>query len=457
LAERGDWVVAYVNTAGPWPVKTQIVSYRGAKIWIIPVMKNFYPALAMRVGDGYSREDAGRLLMRFLSALSWVERRGYLVEGIGGGSSPFPMGRDKERGFSICEEFNLTSLPDPSEEQALLALALMREGRGLNHPAYAFLSFYRILEVAFPNGAAIKAWLGSTVGSLTGFGVAEAMAKLKDDGRDDVPAHLWESGRCAVAHANREPVVDPDDPADARRMRDELPIIRALAEKAIEEKLGVKTPTTIYREHLYELAGFKEVLGVDTVAYLTRGEEIADGRSLEIPDIKVAIRKRSAYAPLCNLSIKEARQEGTMLYLAFGSKVGDVGMRVQLDFAAERLNFSVFDDLAVADTGSAESAERVAEVLRFQFDYFGNGELQIFNADTGALLGRKDAYLPLNMHLNHEGANAEIARWRRLAEERRARGRNFAEEMSRQAVGYKVTINASPTAIEAPQVPDENG
>ena len=130
------------------------------------------------------------------------------------------------------------------------------------------------------------------------------MAKLKADGKDDLAAHLWESGRCAVAHANREPIVDPDDPADARRMHDELPIIRALAEKAIEEKLGAKTPATIYREHLYELAGFKEVFSVDTVGYLTRGEDITNKRSFEFPDINVAIRKKPAYAPLCNLSVK---------------------------------------------------------------------------------------------------------------------------------------------------------
>ena len=431
LAERGDWVVAYVITDGPWPVKAQKASFRGAQIWIIPVMKNFYPAVAMRVGGGYSREGAGKLLMRFLSALSWVERRGYLIDGIGGGSMPFPMGRDKERGFSICEEFNLTSLSDPKDEQALLALALMREGRGLNHPAYAFLSFYRVLEVAFPNGAAIKTWLGSTIDSLTGFGVPQAMAKLKAEGKQDVPAHLWELGRCAVAHANRKPIVDPDDPADARRMQEELPIIRALAERAIEEKLGVKTSATIYREHLYELAGFKEVLGDGTAGYLTRGEEITDGRSIDIPDVNVVIRNRPAYAPLCDLAVKQARQEGSVLHLAFESKAGDVRICVHLDFAAERLNFSHFDDLAVADTGSAESADRVAEVLRFQFDYFGNGELQVINAETGKSLGRKDAYLPVNMYLDHEAADVELGRWKRLAEERRARDRSFAEGSAR--------------------------
>jgi hypothetical protein len=35
-----------------------------------------------------------------------------------------------ERGFSICEEFDLSYFPEPASERALLALALMREGRG---------------------------------------------------------------------------------------------------------------------------------------------------------------------------------------------------------------------------------------------------------------------------------------------------------------------------------------
>jgi hypothetical protein len=30
-------------------------------------------------------------------------------------------------------------------------------------------------------------------------------------------------------------------------------------------------------------------------------------------------------------------------------------------------------------------------------DYIGNGKLQIFNADNGVLLGRKDAFIPMNI------------------------------------------------------------
>ena len=45
----------------------------------------------------------------------------------------------------------------------------------------------------------------------------------------------------------------------------------------------------------------------------------------------------------------------------------------------------------------AESAEERAELLRFRKEYFGNGQLHIVDAETGQLISRKDAYLPLNM------------------------------------------------------------
>jgi len=83
--------------------------------------------------------------------------------------------------------------------------------------------------------------------------------------------------------------------------------------------------------------------------------------------------------------------------MRFESKEGDVIFRFALDFGNERLEFSVFDDICVKDTGTAESAERVAEIKRFERDYFGNGKLHIV-------------------------ADAEIARWKALAQQRRERG-----------------------------------
>jgi hypothetical protein len=438
LAERGEWIVASIQTNSSWPVNAQKVCYRGETFWILPLMKGFYPAVAMKVPKGKSRLECEKLVMRFVSNLSWVEDRGFIVEGMGSGSLPAPMGRDKERGFSICEEFDLSYFPEPASEKALLALALMREGRGLNHPAYAFLSFFRVLEVAFPTRKTREKWITASVGTLRDHRVQETVVELHAKGITDIGAHLYESSRCAIAHANRTPIIDPDDPSDSRRLQSELPIMIALAQKAIEQELGVETSLTVYQKHLYELEGFKQILGTDTVERLTRGEQITDGRMVEIPNINVRIRKRDPYEPLSNLSLKEIGQNGKVFHMRFASKNGDAVVRFQLDFGAERLNFSLFHDLGVKDTGTAESAERIAEVRRFEHEYFGNGQLHIVNAKTGEMIARKDAYIPMNMLLDQDAADAEIAHWKRLAEHRRDRDKRYGEEMARFSVRYDV-------------------
>lgn len=438
LAEHGEWIVANIQTGSFWPIKAQKVMYRGEAFWILPVMKDFYPAVAMKVPAGMSRAVCEELVMRFVSNLSWVEDRGFMTEGLGGGNLPRPMGRDKRSGFSICDEFDLSYFPEPVSEDALLALALMREGRGLNHAAYAFLSFFRVLEVAFPNGKKREKWVAANVGSVTGHRVKEAIDELKRNGIADIGKHLFESGRCAVAHANRKPIIDPDKPADMRRLQSELPIMMALAQNAIEEELGVESSQTVYRKHLYELAGFKRILGPDVIDHLVRGVQVTEERMLEIPDISVRIRNREPYPPLSNLTVKEVGQAGKVFHIRFESKTGDVIFRFALDFGAERLNFSLFDDVGVKDTGTPESAEIVAEVRRFENEYFGNGHLHVVDAESGDLIARKDAYLPVNMFLDQDAADAEIVRWKRLAEQRRERNKRYADEMTRLSVPYAV-------------------
>jgi hypothetical protein len=443
LAQHGEWIVANIQTGSVWPVSAQKVMWRGLAFWIIPVMKDHYPAVAMRVPAGRSRSECEGFLMRFVSNLSWVENRGFMVDGVGGGNLPRPMGRDKKSGFSICDEFDLSYFPEPASREALLALALMREGRGLNHPAYAFLSFFRVLEVAFPDGKERKKWVEANAGAVTGHRVKEAIDELKKKGITDIGTHLFESGRCAVAHASREPIVDPDNPDDYRRLFSEIPIVLALAQKAIEEKLGVETSQTVYRKHLYELAGFKEILGPDLVEHLTRGEQVTDGRMVEIPDISIRIRKRDPYTPLTNLSVKDMGQDGNLFHMRFGSKDGSVMVRFVLDFSAERLEFSPFDGARIKDTGGASGADDVAEVCRFQNDLFGNGQLQIVDGDTGNLIARKDAYIPINMYLDQEAADATVAKWKQLAEQRRERDKRYGNEIKRLSMSYDVRFAPS--------------
>jgi hypothetical protein len=448
LLQSGQWIVANIQTSGAWPIVSQKVCWRGVDIWIMPIMKGFSPAVAMKVPRGKSRLDCEELVLRFLSTLSWVEEFGIMVEGGGlsGGNLPRPMGRDKERGFVIRDEFDLSYFPEVTDQNAMLALGLMREGRAVNHVGFAFLSFYKILETAFPDAKKRVAWISSSIAGLTGFGIQDALNGIRAQGvttPDDIGAHLYKSSRCAVAHGAHKPIVDPDKPDDLRRLGSELPIVRALAVKAIEEVFGVETRGTNFRKHLYELDGFKKILGPDIVAHMQDGTEPAGQPELEIPDISIRIRRKRTYAPLDGMRCKHVGYVGSCIYMNFESLQGDVAFRLKLNFATERIEFNLFTDIQVRDTGTAESADRVHEVKRFWYDYFANGQLQIVNADTSKLIGRKDAYIPLNMIHDRKSAAATLAYWKALAEERRERDRKFAEGMERNARGYNVNVTLS--------------
>jgi hypothetical protein len=160
---------------------------------------------------------------------------------------------------------------------------------------------------------------------------------------------------------------------------------------------------------------------------------------LNIPDISVRIRGKERYAPLEGLRCTRIGYAEKLIQMKFKSLQGDIAFKFTLDFGAERIGFDPFSDIEFCDTGSAESAERVHEASRFWQEYFGNGQLQIFNTDTGEMIGRKDAYIPVNMYLDSDGAAAELAYWKRLAAQRRERDRKFAEDIERYARGYDVT------------------
>ena len=243
LAATGRWLVASVTARMSWPVRAQCVKYRGVEVWVIQLTKEHYPGIAFNRPQSMLSEDAEKLIMQFLSALAWIESGGILVEQFTENRHVMPMGRQQKFGFSIKDDFDFSYLPEPSDEKAQLALAIMREGRGLNHPAYAFLSFYRVLEVALHDGRARGEWMKAHVNLIRDPRAQEVIARLKADGVEDIGVHLQKSGRQAIAHARSKPIINPDDPADYRRLSAELPIIEALAVLAIDG-LG-KTPLRI--------------------------------------------------------------------------------------------------------------------------------------------------------------------------------------------------------------------
>lgn len=420
-ALRGrDWIIAYVNPAMAWPVTAQKVSFRGDDFWIVPITKDAYPAVAARV-RGRRADDVRERISRFLSVLSWVEASGVLIKWFGGGSHLFPHKREGGRGWIIRDEFDLKYLPEITDPKSMLALALMREGRGLAHPAYSFLSFWRVLEVAVGRRN-IKAWIAEVINRLRDHRGIEAVGKMKAGGITDLAHHLYVSGRCAIAHASSDPIVDPDQPEDTQRLSEELPLVEALAALAIEEKLGVKTSMTIYREHLYELSGFRKILGAELVEQIEGRRPITEERQLRLPVIDFGLSKRERVEALKGLVPLRVGIEDGRMRLEYGRTDGRVRVVFSLNFEEERLAFDIYNGIyGSKDDGSPEYAHAQAGIHEFAKWYFLNGCLEITDNETGEQIARKDAFIPENVIVRPEKFNEDIERWRSEAEQRRAR------------------------------------
>jgi Methylamine utilization protein MauJ len=415
LAVRGDWLVGNIAPNVSWPIQSQAVNFRGHKLFIMPVMEGYYPAIAMLMPSDMQRVEGQRLMLEFTSSLSWVKNRGISVESFAWGNLPRPYGNRTPHNFLMQEVFDLSYLPAPTDEREKLALALYREGMALNHAGYAFLAFYKIIEVAIPSADRAK-WIGSNFGALRD-GHARGVVESLLAKNIDIPKEIYASGRCAIAHASRLPIINPDNPDDIDRLTFELPLMKSLAAHAIETVLGIKSDQTNYKEHLYELAGFRKIFGKDIVQKIVAGE--STDQLADVPHMTVTIAGKASYAPLANMEPTDLLLTGSTLLLILKSPHSAAAFRCELDFLAERLRFDIDRDLRIdQDDRTAKWAENIAELIRFRRDYYLNGRLQIFNSDTGDLISYLEPFMPLNVIVNAETFDREIEKWRTIARER---------------------------------------
>lgn len=411
LRERGNWKVINIEPRMAWPIVAQSFVFEDHELWIIPITSDAQPGIAVR-NPRLPQNEAYAMLYRALSVLSWMDDSGAIVVGRGGGSPLFPQyGTDNPPRFFTQYPLDLTGLPKIENPRAKLALALMREGRALNHPGYSFLSFYRVIEVALPNGKDRGPWMNDAIERISDHRAVEALKRLREGYDGDVGLHLYNSGRSAVAHAGGEVVANPDEPDDYVRLFRELPIMEALAVDAIETILGVKTRHTIYREHLYELEGWKPRFGSDLIKTIVGGEEVDPTTTVDIPSVNVRLRLSEPFRFMEGLVPVGWAVVNRMAEVRFRSSDGFARVNLLLDFEGERLIYHHEYGLQLVDDGSVEAARVGKEQTEFIQALYRNGELQVWNAEDGTLISKCDAFIPINVIFNPQGAEAELARW----------------------------------------------
>ncbi len=243
----GEWTVATIKSFSGWPSEYKIIEFRQRKFLMMPETDDYYPAIAIKRKKNDNWKNIEILIENLLSSISWVKKSAFWVDEWSGGPYPKPILKDRKTYIIVDNDLpprmlNDPSnwLPEPTNPDARLALALFREALYLNNIAYKFLSFYKIINLRFPKSKhdQIK-WINDNL-EIVRWDADERIDQLRND-HDDIGDYLYKSCRCAVAHAGEKPNHDPDNYDDKKRLSNDLPVIRELAIILIEKEYGVES------------------------------------------------------------------------------------------------------------------------------------------------------------------------------------------------------------------------
>lgn len=412
------WLTVAVKAEFGWPVQETEIEYLGRKFVLRPESAEDAQSVSLLCPTGATMESARLLVNRFLSALSWVEGHGINELFAVGSNGPKPMRVGKSKTRSISEKFRADYLPEPKDEKSMRALALFREAQSLNSPAYSFLGFFKILNILFSKGGEQKEWINRNLPAIKGYQSSKRLQELRKQ-HSDVGEYLYVQGRCAVAHAFDDPVVDPDVPSDTQRLAEDLPVMEELSAIAIENELGIISKSTYHSTHLYELEGFKNILGIEIVSLLKEGKPIAEGTQFNIPALSLRLRDHKSFSTYEGLKPVRLQQHESSLIIRLHSADDILQLVIVLDFKEWRLIFDPIEHVHIVDDNSSKPMYVRSDTVLFAKGKYLNGQIEIYNAETDELLARTDPFIPVNIDLGATADNMDRISAESLEEARR--------------------------------------
>jgi hypothetical protein len=229
------WMNLGVSGQCGWPTTRTEIIFGEQHFVLLPCTKESVPSIHMEIKSHGSNEEL-TVVNRFLSVVSWAYKDSLQNEyGWSGNTAPMPVPKP-DLAIPINEWF-LTKWSPLSDTKQRLAVALYREATSLNSVPYQFLGYFKIINILYKLGPEQIAWIRGTLPKLKS--PAKERIKKLSQSVHDVATYLYESGRCAIAHAFSDPLVDPDDITHLHRLSADMDVARALAEYIIKYELGV--------------------------------------------------------------------------------------------------------------------------------------------------------------------------------------------------------------------------
>lgn len=382
LKSRFGWLTAGVASSIPWPQDDVWVLYDNHEY----VLRGTNggedkrpPCISTPCAQGEVDAAMTRVYL-FASALGWFKGGHVDVTGYVSGSRPVLYGsRDT---FTTTLDggkyFNCNYMPIINDDRIRKALAFLREGRRLRyvHEPYSFLSFFKVVESQFSSKERI-AWIHDNLDQLDG-DARKRVAELRAQGLD-VGKHLYDSGRCAVAHASLDGViVDPDIPADRRRIADDLDVMAGLASRYLKVEAGVPDDIELYKSRDRTLP-WHVLLPARTLEALQAGGTLRDMSALgQLQENRVSVRLWPHDAPECMRKMRlaaEGYSPGVVTFLVVNDRE-TVFLRFAMDFANGRVH-TMLEDGGVTDQFGEVIEADIEHYTRYFHSVVGNALVEL--------------------------------------------------------------------------------
>lgn len=384
LRSRVGWFSAAVASSIPWPSKDVWIHYAGDDFILRGTNDGEQPKAPAITVPGTQQEIEANLskIYRLTSILGWF-LDGY-VDVVQTIQSSHPIGFDARMRQAYTEVgqfgdtgFNCNHMPIIETENVRIALAFWREGQRLTrvHDSYAFLSYFKVIESQYQRGVDRAEWIARQLDNMAGEAGAR-VAQLRDKGLD-VGRHLYDSGRSAVAHASfGGDIVDPDIPADRRRLAADLVLMRELARHYIATELEVPTARELYRTR-NRIEPWEALIDETALAALKAGDAPAAPLGLDGLAVAISLWPESPMPGLARLRMRVgAVHEGAVRVLLLNDRMTMVFAFV-LDFRLGRIHTQLDDSSLLQSEEHKPTEDDVREFYTVFHRVIGNAVVEL--------------------------------------------------------------------------------
>ena len=272
------WIDLAVKPHFSWPNKQVEIEFEKRKIVLQPSSDDRSCTISVFDENGLTFDEGGETLFRFLSRLSWSMNAGIkelFIVGSNRLKRPGLLGKGRygQSGWVQVKPWDYLYLPFPKSEKAERALAVYREAMSVNSVPYAFLGFFKVLNILYSPGKQQMAWINLNLEEIKYEPERKRLIELQNT-VPDIGSYLYQQGRCAVAHAFSDDIINPDNYSDKRRLESDLFLMKAISALCIEKEFHVLSNSSYHRSIRNKLEDLPE---------LYKKFELEDGRTVYKP------------------------------------------------------------------------------------------------------------------------------------------------------------------------------